>query len=295
MTAAPWQLYTFCGFYLVASLAFFGVFGYDACLWMTGTSCNNGDDDDDDDSSYEQLTSRLNAILALYVSVTFFVLTYRNRTSAAHLKRLGMFGVAASVALVATLMIMPRNGVERKWQHFADFIAAWIILGIVGSSVQDDSAPVGKQSLRQGLGVNGKTFLLLIVVITFVKLVAMSEFDAMWMVVKKPPDEQLSPLADFFISFATILMLDILLAFCYALFYGDEDDHVAMITVVVVMSLVTMGAMAKFAYLVKSAKAALIGDIVFVVLASVALARWYWQRRRREGGYNQIAGDEGVV
>lgn len=231
-TSGLWQLYTFSAVNILASLFMYGIF-IDPCQLMTGKSlCEAG---------AETLASRLVAISFLYVGASFLVLTYINKTNPPKLKRLVNMGMNCTVAMIVSIIFFgPRSlgGLESSVLHFLDMITGFLLLGIMISAIADDSQMVGSKSPFKELGMNPKTFIFLAFLLTFMKLLALSDFVDISNILEDP--ETGTALSHVMYQWIVVLILMVLFPLVFALSYGDKQDQEILAYTIVVLMLVSL-------------------------------------------------------
>lgn len=225
-----WQLYTFSAVNILFALSMYGIF-LDPCLLITGElPCKPG---------AEIYMSRMVSIGFLYVGVFFLVLTYVNKTNAPKLSRLANIGMYCSVALLVSVIFFgPRSqgGVENSILHFLDLIGCFLLIAIMASALVDNTNMANSNSPFTGLGMNPKTFTLLIAILIFINLIALSEFVDISTMLADPTST--TAFSHVMYQFLMVILLMILLPLIFALVYGDEKDHEIIMGALVVMVLV---------------------------------------------------------
>lgn len=257
-------------------------FVFDPCQLLTGkSSCKAG---------AETYTARAMAIGFLYVGVFFLTLTYLNRSSASKLKRLANMALNSVVALLVGLVFTgstSMGGVERSIFHFLDMITFFILLVIMMTAVMDDSEMVGIKSPFTNLGVNPKSFVLLVVVATTLKLFALSDFvNLSSFLVESDSDTHLSKV---FWAWLIVCILEIIFALWFALAYGDEQDQESITIATVFMMVISVVSIIPISNELKDGmmRASYIGVGVGLAVAIVAVIGG---RRNRSGeGYQTVS------
>lgn len=237
-TSCPWQLYTFSFLHLIASIF---LFIFDACglLFPTkGGSCVES----------EVVMSRVLAICLLYTGVIYAVLTYHNKQYGDMITRLSLFALNSAVCLLCAVIYAGNanyGGHENGWMHIGDMLTMILLVGILMARVSEDGvvwASKNPSGVMSGMGINCKSLLLFFTVVTFVKLIALTDFiDPQSFVLAE--GVEMTKLATYMWQFAAVAVLEIGFALIFALLYDDEACHELMVITVASMTLVAIGSL----------------------------------------------------
>jgi len=277
----PWQLYLFGIVQLVGSFFMYGFF-LDPCQLLTGKGeCKSG---------AEMYSARAMAIAFLYIGVFFLSLTYLNKDSAPKLKRLANMATNCVVAtLVGTVFTgsTSMGGVERSVFHMMDMIGMFLLLIIIMSAVMNDSEMAGYKSPLAGLGVNPKSFVLLVTIAVAVKLFALSDFVDLTSFLADP--DSTSHLSRVLWAWMSVYCLEVLFPLAFALAFGDEKDQEAITIATVVVMLVSIVSIIPVAGSMKDGtmRSSYISAGVTLALAIVAVMGG--RRSRSSQGYETVS------
>lgn len=229
-TSCPWQLYTFAFVHLLGGI-FMYVFDVCNTVFPSKTRSCVGS---------EIVMQRFAALSLLYVGVIFTVLTYHNKGSAAKITRLSNHALNGATALLVGVIFAGNNsfgGFERSWMHFGDMLTLFIVVGILSSRVcQQDADWANKIRIRDGLGVNCKTLLVLFVILSILKILALTDFVDPAMILAD--GLKMTKLAHYMWNLVVVLVLEILLGLFFSLAFDDDASHELMVCTIVFMTLI---------------------------------------------------------
>lgn len=219
----PWQLYLFCLVHLAAGLVCYA----DLCSWVF-MKCN----------ATEAVFFRFFGMCLLYVAVLFGVLSIMNRNEKEKLKRLAVFATYASVVLFTGLVMTGSartGGYERPWMHIGDVIFTFVLFLIMATAYDDDTEAAPCTSPFRKLGINPKTFLLLITIAALVKLFVITDFVNLTDFME---DAKMTEFGRIMWMWMAVFIFDIFLVLWFTLSFGSAKDQEAITITVVVMSIV---------------------------------------------------------
>ena len=231
-TSCPWQLYVFAFVHILA-----GVFMYvfDVCNTVfpnKSQPCIGS----------EIVMQRMAALSLLYVGVIFSVLTYHNKASAAKITRLSNLALNGAVAVLVAVIFAGNKsfgGFERSWMHIGDMITFFVVVGILSSRVcQQDAAFANKVPIRDGLGVNCKSLLVLFVILSTIKILALTDFVDPSMILAD--GLKMTKLAHYMWNMVAVLVFEVLLGLFFSLAFDDEASHELMVGTIVFMTLIAV-------------------------------------------------------
>jgi len=264
------------------SLACFGIFG-DPCKLIAGQTCNVG---------AESYMMKVNGIGFLYVSLLFGILTHLNKDNVPKLRRLVLIAINATFLMAAGIIFTgPQRlgGVEINYLHILDVLGIFILLGILIRAVMDDSTIMGVQSttsIFEGLGINAKSFVALITVVAFLKLLAFCDFVSYETFLSNPDTK--TQLSDVFWDWIKIAILDICLALFFALAYGNRQDHEAVTITILVMSLLSIIVFYPMRNMFKEGLFVKVAIPGVCSVACIAIVAVVGGRMKGNNGYSQI-------
>mmetsp|Transcript_25475 Transcript_25475/g.55659 ORF Transcript_25475/g.55659 Transcript_25475/m.55659 type:complete len:300 (+) Transcript_25475:985-1884(+) len=231
-TSCPWQLYTFAFVHLLAGIF---MYTFDVCKSVfpkNNQACVGS----------EIVMQRMAALSLLYVGVIFSVLTYHNKGSPSKITRLSSLALNGAVAVLVGVIFAGNNafgGFERSWMHVGDMLAFFIVVGILSSRVcQQDAGWANKIPIRDGLGINCKSLLVLFVIMCTVKILALTDFVDPSMILAD--GLKLTKLAHYMWNFVAVLVLEVLFGLFFSLAFDDDASHELMIGTIVFMTLVSV-------------------------------------------------------
>jgi len=185
-------------------------------------------------------------------------------------------------------MTGPRHldGVERSWAHLGDMIAMALLLIIMWSAIADDGEVAGCTSnVCSGLGVNPKTLLWLFLLEAVVEIFLYTDFMSYTYMLNDP--DASSDVAQLLWKFYAIYGLILVLAFFFAIGYGDCKDQESTIMTYVAMMIVSGLVFLGTEWKDGMFRQWLIWVIVYFVLAVVAV--WGGRREGRgSSGYTEV-------
>lgn len=273
-----WQLYTFSVSHILFGLSFSGIF-FDPCIFITDSACKEG---------AEVVTTRMASVGLLYVGAYFFILTYINYNKAPKLKRLSNMGLSCSVALLASIVFFgPRSqgGFERSSLYFFDLLIGMALIAIMGSAI-GSSEMAERKSPFTDLGLNPKTFILLLAIIIIFKFIALSEFVSPSTFLAD--SDSVTSLSHFFWQWMVLILLTIFFPINFALMYGDEKDQEAITWTTVLMMVLSILFVMPLWNDFKDGYVTM-GFVSFAVFFILALVAIFTGKRR--GGYETVPND----
>ena len=280
---APWQLYIFCAVQLVGSFAMYGIV-FDPCQLLSGkATCKSG---------AETYTARAMAIGFLYVGVFFLTLTFNNRTNAPKLKRLASMALNSAVAMLVGVMFtgsQRMGGVERHVFHLLDMIFMLLLLVVLMTAVMTDSEMEGIKTPFSNLGVNPKSFVLLVLVSVSLKLLVLNDFVSPSSFLVESDSE--THLSRTLWTWLSVCILEILFALWFALAYGDEQDYESITIATALMMIVSVLSVIPISNELVNGmmRATYIGVGVALAVAIVALVGGRRSNRQQQG-YQTVSG-----
>jgi hypothetical protein len=212
---------------ILSSFAMYGIRG-DPCMLFTGASkCQPG---------AETYAARTIAIAYLWMGVSFLVLTYINKENVPKLRRLVNMTINAVFAmLVATIFFGPTSlgGSMSPVIHLIDMVYYVILLVIMRSAICQGEEMIATNSVSTGLGVNSKTFLLIVAILTAIKVFLLSDFLDLSIILANP--ESITALSHIMWQSTIVMLLILLIPICFALLYGDGHDQEAIAGTTILM------------------------------------------------------------
>jgi hypothetical protein len=224
-----WQLYTFSAVNILFALSAYGIF-FDSCQLIKGESCKPG---------AEIYMTRMVSIGLLYIGVFFLVLTHINKTNAPKLGRLASMAMKCCVALLVSVIFFgprSRGGVENSTLQCLDLIGCFVLIAIMASALINNTNMANSNSPFTGLGMNPKTFNLLITILMFINFIGLSEFVDISTMLADPAST--TAFSHVMYQFLMVVLVMILLPLIFTLVYGDEKDNEIIMGALVVMVLV---------------------------------------------------------
>lgn len=280
LSNAPWQLYIFSIVQLLASFFMYG-FVYDPCKLITGgKDCRSG---------AETYTARAVAIGFAYVGLFFLVLTILNKDNAPKLKRLAHMAINCVTALFVGVMFTgssSMNGVENSALHISDMFGIALLFVVMITAVLGDGPMEDSHSLRTGLGVNPKGFVLLVTIASVVKLFALNDFVDPTSFLADPDSS--TKLSNVLWVWLSVCIFEIVLALAFTLVFGDSKDQEGITMATIVMMLVSVLSILPIATELKYGmmRTAWISFGISVALAVIALVLG---RRAANSGYETVS------
>lgn len=276
----PWQLYLFCVIHLIGSFAMYG-FVWDPCQLLTNKgACHEG---------AEAYAARGMAIAFLYVGVFFLTLTILNRDSVPHHKRLANMATYSAVALLVGVMFTGSTslgGFERSLFHFLDMITMVVLLCILASTNAVDSEMAEYKSPLTGLGVNPKTFVLLVTIATAVKFFVLSDAVNLSSFMADPTSA--THLSNILGTWINVGMVEVLFALAFTLLFGTDQDYEAITIATALMMIVSLVSIIPLSNILMDGtmRSAYISLAVGIAIALVALIGG---RKNRQQGYETVS------
>jgi len=216
---SPWQLYLFCAVELLGAFM--------SSTWLGRDPCHSVYDEQSCDDA-EGLLSDMNSFLLLSLAVYFFLLSYRNRDEPTKLKRLAYFAIYCTIAnLVGLLMIgsVAVAGLMKTPWHVVYVAFTFVLFVILASAVSSDTPVVATAPFRENLGFNLKGLMALYAVFSLVWMFGNSDFQPIGSVFE---EEELSEVARMCWNYWSVLTLQVVFVFTYALAYDDDGDREVM-------------------------------------------------------------------
>jgi hypothetical protein len=227
-SSCPWEVYLFA---LVHILGAVFMYVFDSCRVIGTAPCNDA----------EKVMEAFAAYSMLYVGVIFGVLNYHGKTSAAKVTRLSNVALHCAVALLVSVVFAGNSsltgGIERSWCHMGDILTGIILVGVLIARVSKTDAEWAQGNpLGEGMGINCKTLLLLFLVLTAIKFLALTDFvDPTKMLAD---GSEMTDFAVFLWHFVTVIVFEVFLAIFYAVLFDDEVGHELVVCAIVVMSVI---------------------------------------------------------
>ena len=235
-----WQLYVCAAVSFIYSFVMSGIVA-DPCKFVfQESSCKEG---------AEALLSPMVAVAYLPIAVFSVSLAYINQSNTPKLKRLANLMSNGAMAMLVSIIFIPNSsegGEERPFLHLGDLLICMTLNAILlcPTWTSSEMASPTTDSPLSGLGVNPKTFLIFVGIITIIKVIVMSEVISPFYIV-----------AD--VGSVTALSLDLwrwiivaavvcIYPIVFAVFYGDEKDQIVLTVASVAMSIVNLLTMLPF-------------------------------------------------
>jgi hypothetical protein len=237
----------------------------------------------------EKAASIHSALLLLALAVYFLLLTFRNREKPERLKRLAYFAIYCTIANLAGLLMIGASsvtGLMNTTEHVVYVLATLILFFVLASAVSSDTPMVATAPFREGLGFNLKGLVALIAMYSIFWIFLSSDIltiQSMFVGTTKVTD-----LARMCWNYFSVLILQVLFVWIYALAYDDDGDRailamafsvITMLNAVVIWSQGKMETTGAFSFM-------LMIDLIFLVLALAAIARYQMELRR--GDYEPL-------
>mmetsp|Transcript_11757 Transcript_11757/g.25378 ORF Transcript_11757/g.25378 Transcript_11757/m.25378 type:complete len:292 (-) Transcript_11757:168-1043(-) len=230
-TTCPWELYLFAFIHLIGAVV---MYLFDSCELLTSKSCTNA----------ELVMESFVVLSLLYVGVIFFVLTYHNKSSPAKITRLSNIALNGAIALLVSVIFSGNasyfGGIERSWMHVSDMLTMIILVAVLSARVaKSDAEWAPKNPLGDDTGVNCKTLLLLLLILTAIKIVVCTDFvDPMKMLAD---GLEMTDVANCMYKCTIVLILEVFLALLYAVLFDDEAGHELVVFTIMIMTAVSAG------------------------------------------------------
>mmetsp|Transcript_8263 Transcript_8263/g.13646 ORF Transcript_8263/g.13646 Transcript_8263/m.13646 type:complete len:291 (+) Transcript_8263:203-1075(+) len=230
-TTCPWQLYLFSFLHMLGGFVMFPI---DVCKLFTGVSCIES----------EIVMQRMMALSMVYVGGLYSVLTYHNKDKPAKITRLSNMALNAATALLVSVVFIGNSkygGFEKSWMHMGDIWTALIIVFVLAGRVsQKDAEWAQKNPIKEGLGANCKTLVLLFTVLTLAKFLALADFiDPAKMMAD---GLEITAFASWTWKFIIVLLLESFLAMLFTLFFEDESGQELLVKSFIMLILFAAGA-----------------------------------------------------
>ena len=210
------------------------MFPIDVCKLFTGVSCVES----------EIVMQRMMALSMVYVGGLYSVLTYHNKDKPAKITRLSNMALNAATALLVSVVFIGNSkygGFEKSWMHMGDIWTALIIVFVLAGRVsQKDAEWAQKNPIKEGLGANCKTLVLLFTVLTLAKFLALADFiDPAKMMAD---GLEITAFASWTWKFIIVLLLESFLAMLFTLFFEDEPGQELLVKSFIMLILFAAGA-----------------------------------------------------
>eukprot|EP00986_Skeletonema_menzelii_P007797 scaffold3104_cov145-Skeletonema_menzelii.AAC.8 len=230
-TTCPWQLYLFSFLHMLGGFVMFPI---DVCKLFTGVSCIES----------EIVMQRMMALSMVYVGGLYSVLTYHNKDKPAKITRLSNMALNAATAFLVSVVFIGNSkygGFEKSWMHMGDIWTALIIVFVLAGRVsQKDAEWAQKNPIKEGLGANCKTLVLLFTVLTLAKFLALADFiDPAKMMAD---GLEITAFASWTWKFIIVLLLESFLAMLFTLFFEDESGQELLVKSFIMLILFAAGA-----------------------------------------------------
>ncbi|KAL7491507.1 hypothetical protein ACHAWT_001639 [Skeletonema menzelii] len=230
-TTCPWQLYLFSFLHILGGFVMFPI---DVCKLFTGVSCIES----------EIVMQRMMALSMVYVGGLYSVLTYHNKDKPAKITRLSNMALNAATAFLVSVVFIGNSkygGFEKSWMHMGDIWTALIIVLVLAGRVsQKDAEWAQKNPIKEGLGANCKTLVLLFTVLTLAKFLALADFiDPAKMMAD---GLEITAFASWTWKFIIVLLLESFLAMLFTLFFEDESGQELLVKSFIMLILFAAGA-----------------------------------------------------
>jgi len=224
-TTCPWELYLFALINFCAAIIYFV---FDTCSLLTSTAC----------SDTERVMESILALCFLYVGVMFTVLTYHNKNEPGKITNLSNFAAYGAMSLLVSIVFIGNaslGGIEPSWMHMGDVLSSIILLAVLIARVSKADAEWAEKKPLGNMGVNCKTLLLLILVLTAIKFLAYTDFiDPL----KILADGDMTDYAMWMWNCIAVLIMEFFLAVLFSVLFDDDASHELVVLTVMVMSLV---------------------------------------------------------
>jgi hypothetical protein len=221
-TTCPWQLYLFSFIHMLGGLF---MIPFDVSKLFSGVSSTES----------EIVMQRMMALSLLYVGGLFSMLTYHNKDKPAKITRLSNMALNAATAFLTSVVFIGNAkyafGFERSWMHVGDMWTALILVFVLASRVsQNDAEWAQKSPLKEGLGANCKSLVLLFTVLTMCKFLALADFIDPALLMAE--GLEITAFAAWTWRFITVLILEMFLAmFFHCLVLVDRRSDLPSATI----------------------------------------------------------------
>lgn len=229
-TTCPWQLYLFSFLHMLGGLFMFPI---DVCKLFSGVPCMES----------EIVMQRMMALSMVYVGGLYSMLTYHNKDKPAKITRLSNMALNAATALLVSVVFIGNakyGGFERSWMHMGDMWTALILVFVLAGRVsQTDVEWAQKNPVKEGLGVNCKSLVLLFTVLTMGKFLAFADFiDPSKLMAE---GLEMTAFAAWTWRFITVLILEAFLAMFFTLLFEDESGQELVVKTIIALTLLAAG------------------------------------------------------
>jgi hypothetical protein len=277
---SPWQLYLFCAVELLGSIM--------SSTWIVRDPCRPVYGDPCDDAA--RVLSDMNSFWLFSLAVYFFLLSFRNRNEPEKLKRLAYFAIYCTIANIVGLLMIGSTAVaglmKTPW-HVLYVALTFVLFVILASAVSSDTPMVATAPFRENLGLNLKGLMALFAVVLLAWMFANSDFQPIGTVFQ---EEELSEIARMCWNYWSVLVLQVLFVFIYALAYDDDGDREVLAIAAAALNFLAMIMTWTLRRMVKTGIVTFmyVQGSIFIVLAIAAVVR-YRMDLRNSGGYESIS------
>lgn len=211
------------------------MFIIDVCKLFTGVSCIES----------EIVMQRIMALSMVYVGGLYYMLTYHNKDKPAKITRLSNMALNAATALLVSVVFIGNQkygGFEKSWMHMGDMWTALILVSVLASRVAQKNVGWAEKNpiLKEDLGVNCKTLVLLFTALTLGKFLALADFiDPSKMMAD---GFEITAFASWTWNFITVLVLESFLAMLFTLLFEDESGQELLVKTIIILTLFAAGA-----------------------------------------------------
>mmetsp|Transcript_27340 Transcript_27340/g.39156 ORF Transcript_27340/g.39156 Transcript_27340/m.39156 type:complete len:291 (+) Transcript_27340:381-1253(+) len=230
-TACPWQLYLFSTLHMLGGLLMFPI---DVCKLFTGVACVES----------EVVMQRMMALSMVYVGGLYGMLTYHNKDKPAKITRLSNIALNAAIALLVSVVFIGNSkygGFEKSWMHVGDMWTALIIAFVLADRVsQKDAEWAQKIPVKEGLGANCKTLVLIFTVLAVVKFLALADYIDPSKLMSE--GLEITAFASWTWKFIIVLVFESFLAMFFTLLFEDDSGHELLVKTIIVLTLFVAGA-----------------------------------------------------
>lgn len=211
------------------------MFPIDVCNLFVGVSC----------IASEIVMQRMMGLSMVYVGGLYGMLTYHNKDKPAKITRLSNVALNAATALLISVVFIGNaeyhGGFERSWMHVGDMWTMLILVFVLASRVsQKDAEWAQKNPVKEGLGANCKSLVLLFTVLTLCKFLALADFVDPSMMMAE--GLEMTDFAAWTWRFVTVLVLESFMAMFFSLLFEDESGQEVVVKTIIVLTLFAAGA-----------------------------------------------------
>jgi len=257
------------------------MFLIDVCKLFAGVACLES----------EVVMQRMMALSMVYVGGLYGILTYHNKDKPAMITRLSNMALNAASALLVSVVFIGNSkygGFEKSWMHVGDMWTGLILAFVLADRVsQKDAEWAQKNPVKEDLGANCKTLVLLFTVLTLVKFLALADYiDPSKLMAE---GLEITAFASWTWKFIIVLVFESFLAMLFTLLFEDESGHELLVKTIIVLTLFAAGSiysmqqyLSDWMGLNGNALWTRLGIMIAVCLAAIAAGR----HRGREGYEN---------